>query len=172
MTTTQQITCANCYDAAEKAGRTIRMTDLYAYPLCQLCENRMREGLIHYRPSNGTEFRMFLETCESCRHYTDDLENPKPGRLQPPHTCCKWGILDRFYVGMTQERDHSANWFTPDQLEKGCPASCRKWVHRDDPNGEDAPTPDVPGQLMLVEALPVILERAEFNRVDAANPQQ
>lgn len=165
--------CIDCCGEAKKAGRDVRMTDLHPkYPLCTLCEARRREGLVHYRPSNGTEFDIFLERCFSCRHHIDDWDNPKPGTLEEPFNTCAWGVLDRLYVSMMERDGHIANWFDPKDLTPGCPADCQRYTHKDDDpsDGRNPPVPDIPGQLTFDDLnVPVELsfdERFEKVRVD------
>jgi hypothetical protein len=157
-TTTQKGYCAGCYGEAEKAGRSVRTTDLYEYPLCIRCEARMREGLIHYRPSNGAEFRYFESRCEDCRHFIDDHENPKPGQLERPFATCSWGVLDRIYVQMWSSTDHISNWFDPADISTRdvngkyiCPAECKRFTHKDERDGElrEPPKPDCEGQMFF-----------------------
>lgn len=153
--------CACCYSDAAKAGRATRpVPGLTKYELCGLCESRLRAGLIHYEPSNGTEFEIFMGQCFRCRHYIDDTENPKPGRLEPPFNACAWGVLDRFYAAMPWGHDHIGYWFDPADLEPSKddpPPDCKRFMHKDDPRGEfyDPPTPDVGGQLTFEDALEV-----------------
>lgn len=160
--TVQDNYCATCYSAADKAGRTIRLVVLGDDHLrvCELCEGRLRQGLVHYRPSSGSEFGCFLASCFECRHYTDDMDNPQPGRLEPPYTACAWGVLDRFLVQMPNGYDHISCWFDPADIETRdadggphSPALCRRYTHKSDGDGEtrDPPRLDVPGQMTFGE---------------------
>ncbi len=143
------------------------MTDMYDYPVCDQCERHLRNGLIHYRPSNGTEGGMFMERCEDCRHCKDNPEDPKPPKLTAPYELCAYGVLDRVVTQMFESYGHISTWFDPadlnDKLEDGsprCPAECKRFTHRDDPNGalRDPPRPDCEGQMFLEELLPVVRE--------------
>jgi len=152
--------CDTCYSDAAKAGRLVRKTE--HGDLCRLCERRTREGLVHYRPSNGTEGMMFQSQCERCRHHTDDGEKlPKfdvPGRL------CAWAVLDRVVAQMFEGYDSPACWFQPEDLmtrrdngEYIFPARCRRFTDKGDAAGEhrDPPPPDCDGQLFFGELLTV-----------------
>lgn len=143
--------CSQCFTAAKKAGRSVRMTPYYEWPICSLCESRLREGLVHYRPSNGTEGDLFEAQCERCRHYrpmSDDGERA---------ASCKLKILDRVFEQMWSDYDAACHWFMPDVLKTTlaggspcCPAECLKFSPPGD--GDDAngtPIVDCPGQLML-----------------------
>jgi hypothetical protein len=145
--------CGGCCGEAAKRGRPVRKTDLYAYPLCGLCESRMREGLVRYRPSNGTEFRMFRSHCDNCRHCIDSEDDPKPGSLTPPFQCCSWGVLDRLYQQMWSKHDHISNWFNPLDLKPECPATCLRFTHRNDPEDEsrNPPPPSDPAQMTFAD---------------------
>lgn len=67
--------CAYCYGEAKKHGRAVRQTDVCEWRICTLCESRIRNGLVHYNPSNGTEYRIFEGRCGECRHHIDDVES-------------------------------------------------------------------------------------------------
>ena len=151
MSTTETEHCATCSGAAVKAGREVRQTDASEYPLCILCERRTREGLIHYRPSNGTEFRMFLARCDRCRHFDGG------GLSDPTVKACKWGVLDKLLDGQCADEDSPVFWFDPSDLKDGCPAECLRFTDRDDPTGElrDPPPRDCLGQMFLGELLTV-----------------
>lgn len=158
--------CGRCYDEARKHGRTVRKTDVYDYPICSLCESRIRNGLVKYRPSNGTEFLVFLDRCSKCRHWIDDTDDPQPGNLEPPYNTCQWGVLDRFYVNMAFGHDHISNWFDPADLDAStCPATCKRFTHRNDGDGEtrDPPPVDCEGQMFFgdldVPREPAAIER-------------
>lgn len=155
---------SGCYSAAAKAGRLVRATQWGN--LCSLCESRAREGLLHYRPSNGTEFQIFEGRCETCRHYNVEAQHDMS--IQPrndvPGNLCTWAVLDRITNQMWSEHDAACNWFHPADLATHdangryiCPAECKRYTHKDDRDGEwrDPPPRDVPGQLLLEELLDV-----------------
>lgn len=157
--------CGTCYTEAKKAGRDVRLTTVYPYPVCGMCEQRIRNGLVHYRPSNGTEFEIFRSRCEDCRHCREDLNGePRPGTLKPPFANCAWGVLDRVYVQQGEDYDHISTWFDPAELQTtdadgspSCPAVCLRFTHKDDSDGEfrDPPPPDCEGQLTFSDVLEV-----------------
>lgn len=162
-TTTVRQYCGLCCDAAEKAGREVRQTDAYEYPLCRLCEGRIREGLVHYHPSNGTEFRMFESRCERCRHYDD------AGTMDAKVKACKWGILDKLLNGMFSDADSGNFWFMPDELEDTCPATCLRFTDQRDGDGptRDPPPPDCTGQMFFSDVL-TVPERSPATEVSHA----
>jgi hypothetical protein len=158
--------CDGCYGEARKEGRATHDVTIegHARKYCSQCESFARNGLVHYRPSNGTEFDIFVSRCHQCRHWIDDRDDPKPGRLAPPFTTCKCGVLDRFYVSMAYGAGHVSNWFDPADIDADdCPATCKRFTHKDDPNGEfrDPPPPDCAGQMMLGESVEIVERRAE-----------
>lgn len=155
--------CSYCCGDAKKHGRAVHMTDVCDYPICGLCERRAREGLIRYRPSNGAEMMMFESRCDKCRHFITD---EKMGSLEAPFNACQWGVLDRLYVMQMSERDHISNWFSPDDIENGCPATCRRFTHKNDSDGErrDPPRPDCEGQMFLGD-LNIPVESAAVKRI-------
>lgn len=120
---------------------------------------RERDGLLFYRPSNGTEFQIFQERCARCKHWIDDLDDPQPGRMAPPYATCKWGVLDRLYIAMTRERGDIADYHDPADLRTErldglpvCPAECLRFTPKDYGfDDRDPPSPDVPGQMLLGE---------------------
>lgn len=142
-----------CYGEAVKAGRLVRQTDVCKYPICSLCESRIREGLVHYRPSNGTEFDYFESACNRCKHHIDNYEDPKPGKLRPPFVACTWGVKDRLLVQQVESAGHISTWFDPADLDPStCPATCKRYTPKDYPHDDrDAPKPDLPGQMTLGE---------------------
>ena len=144
--------CAHCYGVAAKAGRVVRKVEGYKYPLCSLCESRCREGLIHYSPSNGTEFSMLESVCERCRHF--DEEGLQDASVQS----CKWNILDKLLNGQFSEPDSMNFWFDPSDIDDGCPATCKRFTDRDDEFGHfrDPPPPDCVGQMTLGEMLSAV----------------
>lgn len=157
-TTTERQYCGGCYGAAEKAGRPVRKTDVYDYPLCGLCEGRVRNGLIQYHPSNGTEFDYFLSTCERCRHF--DGGGLSDHRVK----ACAWGVLDKLLNGMSEPSDSGTFWFDPADLathglngELICPARCLRFTGRNDADGNlrDPPPRDCEGQMFLGDLLTV-----------------
>lgn len=153
--------CSICCNCAAKAGREVRMTDVYQYPICTLCESRMRNGYVYYRPSNGTEFRMFESRCHDCRHFIDDYEDPQPPKFDAPGHQCKWAVLDHLIAGsMGADEDSMAFWFNPMDLKPECPADCLRFTDKRDPNGEhrDPPPPDCIGQMTFSDVL-VVEER-------------
>ncbi len=154
-----------CYSEAAKAGRKVRMTDVSDYPICSQCESRVRNGLVKYQPSNGTEMMMFEEQCERCRHHTDDGESPP--KLTVPGKACMWAIKDKLIQGMWSPVDSAVLWFDPLDLDTDdCPATCRRFTGKGDADGEfrDPPPPDCIGQLFFgdvdvpVERVPVMME--------------
>jgi hypothetical protein len=170
--------CAGCYGQAAKAGRIVRQTNAYEFPLCGLCERRVREGLVRYRPSNGTEYMMFDAQCGRCRHHTDDGESPPS--LTPPYRMCAWGVLDRLTYQMGEDADHPCNWFDPADLRRFAPdgrllapADCLRFTDKRDGDGErrDPPRPDCEGQLTFSDLLtvhePSAAERAGKEQVTA-----
>lgn len=163
--------CATCHGEAAKAGRPVRKTSVCEYEICLVCESHLRNGLIHYRPSNGTEGRMFEGRCEDCRHHRadgDDLVMPK---LIPPYGRCAFGILDRITMQqMGAPDDSSVNWFDPADLEDGCPATCKRFTDRNDPNGElrDPTPPDCIGQMMLGEMLDVPERKISLTQLEVS----
>lgn len=141
--------CDTCYSAASKAGRTVRAVTIGGneWEVCTLCESRIRNGLIHYVPSNGTEGHAFLGRCERCRHFDPDT-------LQDASVKgCAWGIADKILTMMYAESDSPNAWHDPADLTPTCPATCLRFTSKDDPHGEhrDPPPPDVPGQLTFGE---------------------
>jgi hypothetical protein len=149
--TTETEHCATCYGAAAKAGREVRQTEVNEFAVCGLCERRIREGLIHYRPSNGTEFHIFLSRCDRCRHFNDD------GLSDATVKACKWGVLDKLLDGQFSDSDSPVFWFDPSDLRDGCPAECLRFTDRNEPMGElrDPPPKDCEGQMFLGEMLTV-----------------
>lgn len=150
--------CSTCYGAAAKAGRPVRQTELYPYPVCTLCETRLRNGLVRYMPSNGTEFYIFQDRCERCRHNL----GADPGDAS--QKACAWGVLDKLLNGQCAETDSGNFWFDPADLRTRdydgspiCPAECLKFTDRRDADGElrDPPPPDVEGQLTFSDLLTV-----------------
>jgi hypothetical protein len=140
--------CACCYAAAAKAGRTVRLTDVYEYPVCSLCESRLRNGLIHYVPSNGSEGDMFASQCNRCRHFDPASDEDYTVKQ------CAWGIRDKVTAMMWEDSDSAKAWHDPADLDdQYCPASCRRFTSKDDENGHfrDPPPPDVTGQMTFGE---------------------
>jgi hypothetical protein len=120
---------------------------------CKLAE---ANGLIRFYFANGSEWSGFEARCDKCRHFIDDPENPKPGKVTPPHNCCAWGVLDRIYESMATGRyGYGTSYHPPEDAEvvRLNPA-CKRFTHKDDENGEfrDPPKPDCPGQLVLGES--------------------
>jgi len=149
--------CGSCWEGKRRLVRD--MDELF----CELCRNREREGLVHYTPSNGAEGDLFFSQCEECRHNIDDPDNPRPGSLTPPYQTCAWGVSDRLYVQMLESRDHTCMWFDPDDIKRGCPATCRRFTPRDYSLGDRDPAPPpCPGQMSFddldtpVERVPVL----------------
>ena len=151
--------CCYCYSEAAKAGRPVRKIDICDYEICTLCETRLREGLLYYIPSNGTEFDIFQEQCDRCRF----------GGTHPEHGCptCAHGIIERLMDSAWEGDDSMKKWWMPDVLrtrgEDGhhlCPADCLKFSDRsnDDGMGNKPPPPDCIGQMMLWEAVPAPVE--------------
>jgi hypothetical protein len=156
--------CGTCYGAARKHGRKVSLTTIYPYPVCGQCEQHLRNGLVHYTPSNGSEFAYFYDRCGMCRHYIEDPDDPKPGNLAKPFTGCAWGVLDRVIHQMGTEEDHIDRWFDPADLltttDEGAPISpprCVRFTYKGDDGGEhrDPPKPDCEGQLFFGEVLTV-----------------
>lgn len=152
--------CACCYDQAKKHGRPVRVTDVYEYQICSLCESRIRNGLVKYQPSNGTEFDIFQEGCERCRHYDKSVL----GEGDFSRKACAHGILDKLLDGMFSESDSMKFWFDPQDLTTRdangkyiCPAQCLRFTGKNDPDGErrDPPKPDCEGQLFFSDILVV-----------------
>jgi hypothetical protein len=150
-----------CYGEAKKKGRLVRLTTMSEYPMCWLCEQRTREGLVHYSPSNGTEFDIFQSHCYRCRHWIDDTDNPQPTKLEAPFVTCKWGVLDRVMYQMCTEADHISHWFDPEDLSTKdatgrpiCPARCLRFRDKNDASG-DPPPRDMPGQMTFSDVLVV-----------------
>lgn len=154
--------CWYCCTDAVKSGRLVRLVKIDGQELevCPLCESKARNGLIHYRPSNGEEFGIFESKCFVCRHHIDDSEDPQPGRLESPYALCTHGVLDRFAVQMGSGYDDISNWFDPQDLEYNgtfWPARCRRFTHKSDGDGETcdpAPCP-IAGQLSFEDLLEV-----------------
>jgi hypothetical protein len=153
--------CGTCYGAARKHGRKVSLTTIYPYAVCGQCEQHLRNGLVHYSPSNGTEFAYFEDECGRCRHHIDDGESC-PSLTKP--TMCAWGVLDRITHQMATDHDHIDRWFDPQDLRtKGevgeplCPARCLRFTYKGDAGGEhrDPPKPDCEGQMFLGEVLTV-----------------
>lgn len=144
--------CSLCYDAARKAGRAVRQTDVYTWPVCSLCESRLRNGLVHYVPSNGTEGHIFLSRCDECRHFrSEDFK-------------CAHGVLDKVMDMMFELSDSAKAWHDPATLQTRVadgspryPALCLRFTDRNDPLGDlrDPPPKDCVGQMMLEEVLDV-----------------
>ena len=143
--------CGCCYGDAAKAGRIVRKVDCYDYPLCPVCETRMRNGLIHYRPSNGTEFHIFADRCYRCRHFNAD------GMIDGSVSACAWGVLNKLLNAMWQNYDDACNWQDPEDIADGCPATCKRYTPKDDEMGHfrDPPPKDCIGQMVLGESLAV-----------------
>lgn len=135
-----------CYSAAIIAGRSVREVD--GKRLCVLCESRHRNGLVRYSPSNGTEFDYFQSRCEGCRHFTGDIDDVKK-------TACHWKVLDQMLNQMCEAKDSPKMWWNPDDIDPvTCPATCKRFTPKDYPHDDrDPPKPDVPGQMMLGEAI-------------------
>jgi hypothetical protein len=117
-------------------------------------------GLVQCYFPNGTAFDMFYDSCARCRHCTDNLENPQPGRMTAPFANCGWGVLDRIYVAMTiRDRDHASHWHDPADLEvkdedgsPRCPPLCKRFTPKGyDGDDRDPPRPDLPGQMFIGE---------------------
>lgn len=145
--------CSKCYGAAQKAGRPVRMTDVCDYPICLLCESRIRNGLVHYIPSNGTEGMIFQERCEQCRHLSADPRG---------FDTCAWGILDQMLDSAWEEHDSAKVWYDPEVLDpETCPATCKRFTGKGDADGpsRDPPPKDCTGQMFLDELLEVPVER-------------
>lgn len=148
----ERTNCSTCYSSK----LPVRLTQLHDYPVCGRCEQHLRNGLVHYRPSNGSEFMDFEERCCDCRHFKGDdaVCSGKPA--------CDFGILDRFYTQTMNDCEHISNWFDPAdlKLEQKIFGVCQRFTDRNDPNGElrDPPKPDCEGQLFFGD-LPV--ERRE-----------
>ncbi len=147
--------CGGCYGEAKKKGRPVRVTDVYKYALCSLCESRMRNGLVHYIPSNGTEGHMFETECEKCRHYSTHPEG---------YGTCAFGILDKMVESGWEDRDSAKSWYDPADLRTKdhegnpiCPAQCLRFTDKNDPNGNlrEPPPKDCAGQMFLGEVLDV-----------------
>lgn len=175
MTTSEvRQSCAYCHNAAAKAGRPVRMTEVCEYPICPVCEARVRNGLLHYRPSNGTEGMIFEERCERCRHYIDDGESAYSYNLDKP-VMCQFGILDRMKLSGWGDHDSSTNWYDPADLrtkspdgELICPAECLRFTDKDDPDGarRDPPPKDCEGQMFFGDIdVPVERVRAKESSV-------
>lgn len=154
--------CGTCYGQAKKHGRTVSLTTVYPYKICGLCEGRLRNGLVKYSPSNGTEYMMFEERCGDCRHYIDDGESAPT--LDGKPVMCAHGVLDRVSYQMFTDHDHISRWFDPadirttdDQGGPMCPAECLRFTHKNDPDGErrDPPKPDCEGQMFFSDVLTV-----------------
>lgn len=154
--------CGTCYGQAKKHGRTVSLTTVYGYPVCGQCEQHLRNGLVHYSPSNGTEGMIFEERCGRCRHNIDNGES-FPDLSKKP-TICAWGVRDRIMHQMVTDHDHIDRWFDPADLrtrdENGvpiCPAECLRFTHKNDADGEhrDPPKPDCDGQMFLGDVLTV-----------------
>lgn len=145
----------------------------------QRCANATAEGLVLAYFPNGTALEMFVWRCDNCRHCIDDRENPKPGRLTPPFTCCTWGVLDSVYFEMAhsrfgygksahkpedvQVRDDDGSWL--------CPPHCKRYTPKDYPSDDrDPPRPDVPGQ-MLLDEIDVPVEVTMERRVVQESPR-
>jgi hypothetical protein len=151
--------CSCCYDAARKAGRPVRQTDVYKWQICDLCESRIREGLLHYFPSNGTEFGIFESHCNRCRHY-----NPDADYGNHEDKACTWGILDKILNAQIEDYDTINAWFDPAHITREakdgsliCPADCLKFTHKNDGDGplRDPPPKDAAGQMELGECFTV-----------------
>lgn len=125
--------CGTCHDRAKVKGRGVTLTQFHEYPVCSLCESRLREGLVHYEPSNGSEFDGFWTRCEVCRHVTVDGGGANS---------CTWKILDKLLVGMGEAHDAACFWFNPDDLETGRHgAVCKRFTHRNDNDDDGARNP-------------------------------
>ena len=158
--------CGKCYGEARKHGREVRMTEIFDYPVCSQCEQHLRNGLVYYRPANGTEAMMFEEQCDDCRHNIDDSESFPDLKAHKPKICA-WWVRDRLMHQMATPADHIDRWFDPADLNTRmpdgspmCPAECRRFTHKGDADGEhrDPPRPDCEGQMMLDEML-IVPER-------------
>ena len=165
MNATETKYCAKCYSAAEKAGRAVRMTDVCKRPICSLCESRIRNGLVHYVPSNGSEGEMFFSRCDRCRHFNAE------GYSDPSAQACAWGIADKVLNMMANESDSPQAWHDPADLDHTTsPAICKRFTHKDDENGHfrDPPPPDCEGQMTFGE-LDVPKERVPQRVTELAN---
>lgn len=137
--------CATCYGDAEKKGRAVKLTKLYDYPVCTLCESRLREGLVHYIPSCGGEGANFQDRCYDCRHHIPDLggnNDPQFPSLTPPYGMCTWGILDRLEKSAWEDHDHIASWYNPADLDAKR-GRCLRYTPKDYP-GDDRDPPPIP----------------------------
>lgn len=108
-----------------------------------------RDGLMWYRPSNGTEFDIFLSRCQGCRHMDYDDND---------YETCQFNILDRIVrSAWTEEYDRPEFYHHPDEVDVStCPATCLKFTPKDyDGDDRDPPHPDCPGQMMLGEAIEI-----------------
>lgn len=152
--------CATCYGAAKANGRPVKMTEVYHRPICSLCESRIRNGLVHYVPSNGSEGRAFISRCTRCRHYQDNDGRPQT---------CTWGILDKITGMMIEESDSAKAWHDPANLETT--GNCLRFTDRNDPHG-DPPPKDCEGQIFFGELL-AVKEDGELARraARAASPE-
>ena len=149
--------CRHCHH--EWKGKR-RLTGHGLKAVCELCRNREQEGLVRYRPSNGTEWMMFADRCDHCRFNRDDHESP------PDHakgTLCAWGIKDKLVAAMWEPDDSNVLWHAPEDVrataEDGrpmCPAKCLRFVHgdNDDDSHDPPPTPD-PNQMTFDDVLEV-----------------
>lgn len=158
--------CHACCGCARKAGRVVRKTDLGGN-YCQPCENRAREGLVHYIPSNGTEGDIFMARCERCRHASEHPDG---------YMTCAFKILDRVMETGWVDRDDGKTWFDPADLRKYdaagrylCPAECQRFTDKRDPDGErrDPPRPDCEGQMAFSD-LDVPVERVPVRATQGA----
>lgn len=124
--------------------------------------NAKRAGLVDIYFSNGSEFDGWLSRCFECRHHLEPPDDIRVPKITPPYAVCAWGVLDRIYHEMAMGRYGYGTSFHPPEdveMERRIYPTCKRYTHRDDSDpGRDPPKPDVPGQMMLGEAV-VIEER-------------
>jgi hypothetical protein len=123
-------------------------------------------GLVRAYFPNGNAFDCFYATCETCVHYTDDMDNPKPGRLAPPFNACKWGVLDRIlYYMAVPKYGYGTTYHPPEDMglyDGHFPECKRYWPKGDnDDNANHPPPPDCPGQMFLGDVMEVEIRKQE-----------
>lgn len=81
---------------------------------------------LHYTPSNGTEFEIFLQQCFTCKHFDDAVLN---NDAEP--TC---PMLRKLFYQMVlnEQEEPDIYWFNDDELQMGKypPPRCLKWESR------------------------------------------